>query len=118
MSFVSKGVALGVRETLTPTERAWPINSKRSGSLNRIASSQHKDWNLQDRDLVDQTFALIRAQLHGIAVRLGGCATVHTGQITGLSHFPDGDEWLFVKVDRVDLRVHESIRQPHAGLTQ
>jgi hypothetical protein len=33
MSFVSKGVALGVSETLTPTERAWPINSKRSGRL-------------------------------------------------------------------------------------
>src|ERR1017187_5978844 len=33
ISFVSKGVALGVKETLTPTERAWSINSKRSGRL-------------------------------------------------------------------------------------
>ena len=81
------------------------------GSLNRVASCQHKDWNLQGRDLVDQMFTLIRAQLHGIAVRLGGCAAVHTGQIAGLSHFPDGDEWAVVKVDRVDLRGHDPIRQ-------
>jgi len=85
------------------------------GSLNRVASCQHKDWDLQGRDLVDQVFTLIYAQLHGIPIRLGGCAAVYTGQIAGLSHFPDGDEWPFVKVDRVDLRVHESIRQPHAA---
>jgi len=87
-------------------------------SLNWVAPCQHEDWNLQGRDLVDEMFALIRAQLHGVAVRLGGCAAVHTGQIAGLSHFPNGDEWPFVKVDRVDLRVHELIRQPHEGLTQ
>ena len=33
ISFVSKGVALGVNETLTPTERACAISSKRSCRL-------------------------------------------------------------------------------------
>ena len=84
---------------------------KKIGSLNRVASRQHKDRNLQGRDLVDQMFALIRAEFHGAAIRLGGCAAVHTGQVAGLGHFPDGDEWPFVEVDRVDLRVHEPMRQ-------
>ena len=88
------------------------------GPLNRVASCQHKDWNLQGRDLVDQMLTLVRAEFHGIAVRLGGCAAMHTGQIASLSHFPDGNEWPFVEVDRVDLRVHEPIRQPHVCLTQ
>ena len=34
------------------------------------------------------------------------------GEVTGLSHFPDGDEGAFVEIDRVDLRVHRSMRQP------
>ena len=88
------------------------------GPLNRVASRQHKHWNLQGRDLVDQMFALIRAQFHGIAVRLGGCAAMYTGEIASLGHFPDGDEWPFVEVGRVDLRVHEPIRQRATCRTQ
>ena len=88
---------------------------KKIRPFNRVASRQHKDRNLQGRDLVDQMFALIRAQFHGAAVRLSGCAAVHTGEVACLGHFPDGDEWPFVEVGRVDLRVHESMRQPETG---
>jgi hypothetical protein len=63
-------------------------------------------------------FTLICAEFHGVSIRLGGSAAMHAGQVAGLSYFPDGDEWPFVEVDRVDLRVHELIRQPHAGLAQ
>ena len=79
--------------------------------FNWVASRQHEDWNLQLRNFVDQVFALLCAELHRISIRLSGCAAVHTREITGLSHFPDGDEWLFVKIDRLDLPVHELMRQ-------
>jgi len=35
---------------------------------------------------------------------------VDTSEVARLGHFPDGDEWPFVKVDRVDLRVHALMR--------
>ncbi len=85
------------------------------GPLNRVASCQYEDWNLQSRDLVDQLFTLIRAEFHRIAVRLGRCAAVHAGEIACLGHFPDGDERPFIEVSCVDLRVHEPIsaRESH-----
>jgi hypothetical protein len=80
-----------------------------------VASRQHKDRDLQACDLFDQMLALVCAEFHGAAVRLGGCATVHTGEVACLGHFPYGDEWSFVEVCRVDLRVHEPMRQPETG---
>jgi hypothetical protein len=35
------------------------------------------------------------------------------GEVARLSDFPNGDEWTFIEIDRVDLRVHESMRQLH-----
>ena len=84
---------------------------KKVRPLNRVSPRQHKDWNLQCRDLVDQMFALVRAQFHGATFRLSGCAAVYTGEVACLGHFPDGDEWPFIEVGRVDLRVHELMRQ-------
>jgi hypothetical protein len=63
-------------------------------------------------------FTLIGAQLQRIAVWLCGCAAVDAGEIACLGHFPDGNEWPFVEVGRVDLRIHEPIRQPLATSTQ
>src|ERR1035441_3621717 len=79
--------------------------------LYRVPSGKYKDGNPQSSDLVDQLFAFIRAEFHGVPVRLCGGATVHAGQVAGLSYFPNGDERAFVKIDCIDLRVHESIRQ-------
>jgi len=86
--------------------------------LDRIAAGQHKDRDFERRDLVNQTLAFFGAQFQRIAVRLCGCAAVDAGEIACLGYFPDRNEWPFVEVDRVDLRIHESIRSPHAGLTQ
>lgn len=91
---------------------------KKVRSLNWVAPSQHENWNLQRRDLFDQLFALIRTEFHGTPGRLGGSAAMYAGEVACLGHFPDGDEWPFVEVDRVDLRVHELIRQPHSGWAQ
>ena len=78
--------------------------------LDWIASGQHENWNLQCCDLVDQMLTLVRVEFHGIPVRLGGSAAVDTSEVARLGHFPDGDEWPFAKVDRVDLRVHALMR--------
>ncbi len=88
---------------------------KKVGPFNRVTSRQHKYRNVHGRDLVDQIFALIRGQFHGATVRLSGCATVHTGEITCLGHLPDCNEGTFIEVGRVDLRVHEPMRQPETG---
>ena len=106
ISFVSKGVALGVNETLTPTERGMRDQFEKVGPLNGVATRQHKDRDLQGCDFIDQMFALIRAQLHGTAVWLSGCAAMDARKVACLGHFPDGDEWPFVEVGGVDLRVH------------
>ena len=55
------------------------------------------------------------AEFRGAAVRLGGCAAVHAGEVAGLGDFPDGDEWPFIEVGRVDLRVHEPMKRPETG---
>ena len=36
---------------------------------------------------------------------------MHTRQVAGLRHFPDGDEWALVEINRIDLRVHGPIRR-------
>lgn len=79
-------------------------------ALDWIASRQHKDRNLHRRNLIDKRLAFVRTEFHGMTFRLGRSAAMDTGQIAGLSHLPDGDEWPLVEVDRVDLRVHESTR--------
>lgn len=35
---------------------------------------------------------------------------MHTGEVAGLSYLPDDDEWTFIEINRIDLRVHEPIR--------
>jgi hypothetical protein len=35
---------------------------------------------------------------------------METGKVACLGYFPDGDEWPFVEVNRVDLRVHEPMK--------
>jgi hypothetical protein len=87
------------------------------GPFDRIASREHKNWNLQGRDLINQALALSGAEFHGVAIRLGGGAAMHTRQVTGLRHFPDGNERAFVEIDRIDLRVHDPMRRfyPHCA---
>jgi hypothetical protein len=34
---------------------------------------------------------------------------MHTGEVAGLSYLPDGDEWMFIEINRIDLRIHGSI---------
>jgi hypothetical protein len=85
-------------------EQIWPFD--------RVASREHKNWNLQGRNLIDQALALSGAEFHWVAIRLGGGAAMHTRQVAGLCHFPDGNEWAFVEVDRIDLRVHGLMRLP------
>jgi hypothetical protein len=51
-------------------------------------------------------FALFRTEFHWIAIRLRGRAAMDAGKVAGLSDFPNGDEWTFIEIDRVDLRVH------------
>ncbi len=41
---------------------------------------------------------------------------MHTGEVAGLSYLPDGDEWTFIEINRIDSRVHGSIRL-RKGLT-
>ncbi len=96
-SLVSKGVALGVRDTRTPTERAWAINSNKSGRLMGSPPREHKDRNLHGGNLIDQMFALVRAELQRIAIWLCGSAAMHTREVTGLRHFPDGNEWALIR---------------------
>ena len=81
------------------------------GPFDRVASREHKNWNLQGRNLIDQVLALSGAEFHGVIVRLGGGAAMHTRQVTGLRHFPDGEEWEFVEFNRIDLRIHSPIRR-------
>jgi hypothetical protein len=85
---------------------------ERIGPFDRVASREHKNWNLQGRNLIDQVLALSGAEFHGVIVRLGGGAAMHTRQVTGLRHFPDGEEWEFVEINRIDLRVHGLMRLP------
>ena len=81
------------------------------GPLDGVASCEHENRDLQSFNLIDQVLALICAEFHWVAIRLCGGAAMHTCQIAGLRHFPDGDEWTLVKVDRIDLRVHGPIRR-------
>ncbi len=85
--------------------------------FNWVASRQHENWNLQGGDLVDQLFAFIGAEFHGVPIGLRRSAAMDAGKVACLGHFPDGDEWPFVKVDRVDLGVHELIRQRYSCWT-
>jgi hypothetical protein len=87
------------------------------GPFDRVASREHKNWNLQGRNLIDQVLALSGAEFHGVAIRLGGGAAMYTRQVTGLRNFPDGNERAFVEVDRIDLRVHGPMRRfyPHCA---
>lgn len=78
--------------------------------LDRIPAGQHKGRDFERRDLVDQMFAFIGAQFQRIAIRLRGCAAVDASEIARLGYFPDGNEWPFVEVRRVDLRVHVSMK--------
>ena len=93
-------MALGVRETRTPAERAWADEIEQVRPLDGIASSEHKDRDLHRRDLVDQLLALIGAELHRTSIRLRRGAAVHACQIAGLRHLPDGDEWALVEIDQ------------------
>jgi hypothetical protein len=56
-------------------------------------------------------FTFVCTEFKWVSIRLGRSAAMHTREVASLGHFPDGDEWAFVKVDGVDLRVHELIRQ-------
>jgi hypothetical protein len=71
-----------------------------------VTPSQHKNGDLQSRNLIDQMFTLFRTEFHWIAIRLRRRAAMDAGEVAGLSDFPNGDEWTFIKIDRVDLRVH------------
>ena len=84
---------------------------KKIRPLDRVSSCQHKDWYLQGRNLIYEMFAFISAKFKWISIRLGGSAAMHTREVASLGHFPDGDEWTFVEVDGVDLRIHRFIRQ-------
>lgn len=85
---------------------------KQIGPLDWVTSSQDENGDLQSRNLIDQMSAFICAEFQWIAIRLSRGAAMDAGEVTGLSHFPDGDEGAFVEIDRVDLRVHRSMRQP------
>jgi hypothetical protein len=71
-----------------------------------VTPSQHKNGDLQSRNLIDQMFALFRTEFHWIAIRLRRRAAMDAGKVAGLSDFPNGDEWTFIEIDRVDLRGH------------
>jgi hypothetical protein len=83
-------------------EQIWPFDW--------VASREHKNWNLQGCNLIDQALALICAEFHWVAIGLRGGAAMHTRQIAGLRHFPDGNERAFVEINRIDLRVHDLMR--------
>ena len=68
-----------------------------------VASCEHENWNLQDRNLIDQVLAFVRAEFHWVAIRLGGGSTMHTRHVAGLRHFPNGNERALIEIDRIDL---------------
>jgi len=84
---------------------------KQIGPFDGVASCEYKNRNVQGRNLIDQALALIRAELHWVAIWLGGGATMHTRQVAGLCHFPNSNERAFVEVDRIDLQVHGPMRR-------
>jgi len=84
---------------------------KKIRPLDRVPSCQHEDRYLQGRNLIYEMFAFIGTEFEWISIRLGGSAAMHTREVASLGHFPDGDEWAFVEVDGVDLRIHRFIRQ-------
>ena len=43
---------------------------------------------------------------------------MHTGEVTGLGHIPDGDEWALVEINRIDLRVHGPMRLRKGSVAQ
>ena len=47
--------------------------------LDRVASRQHENGNLQSSDLVNQDFALIGAKFHRVAVGLRRSAAMDAG---------------------------------------
>jgi hypothetical protein len=79
---------------------------KQIGALDWVTASQYKNGGPQSRNLIDQMFTLFRTEFHWIAIRLRGRAAMDAGKVAGLSDFPNGDEWTFIEIDRVDLRVH------------
>jgi hypothetical protein len=54
-----------------------------------LATGEHKDWNLQGRDLVDQMLTLLRAEFYRVTFRLSGSTAMDTCEIAGLRNLPD-----------------------------
>jgi hypothetical protein len=86
---------------------------KQIGAFDWVTPSQHKNGDPQSGNLIDQMFPLFRTEFHWIAIRLRRGSAMDAGEVARLSDFPNGDEWTFIEIDRVDLLVHESMRQPH-----
>jgi hypothetical protein len=79
-------------------------------ALDWIATGEHKDRDLHGRYLINQMLSLICAEFHWVTLRLRRGAAMHARQIARLCHFPNGNEWVHVEIDRIDLRVHSLMR--------
>src|ERR1035437_7153118 len=87
---------------------------KEIGPLQRIASSEHKDRNLQVGNLVNQMLPFCSGEFHRMAIRLRVSAAMNTSQIAGLRDLPDRNEWAFVEIDRIDERIHDAMKPDSA----
>jgi hypothetical protein len=86
------------REGYTNAHSAGMTNQfKEIRPLQRIASGEHKDRNLQVGNLVNQMLPFCSGEFHRMAIWLRGSAAMNTSQIAGLRDFPDRDEWTFVE---------------------
>ena len=87
---------------------------KEIGPLQRIASGEHKDRNLQVGNLVNQMLPFCSGEFHRMAIRLRGSAAMNTSQIAGLRDLPDRNKWAFVEIDRIDERIHDPMKPDSA----
>ncbi len=68
------------------------------GAFEGVAAGKDKDGHLHPGDLVDESFALVGAQLFGVGDRLGGGPAVFAGEITGLRDLPDCQKGSLVEI--------------------